>query len=651
MNPLSSIPNYYANILTIFIYSTYLFLPGCFIVYLFNIRKHKFLFSYATSLTLLTVTQLPFRYAEGSVFYWAWSLHLIIALLAFATIYKRLSYVGPQFEHLYAKPSNTSLGLILVIVPFSLYHFIIGPYTEIPSDFWEHLARVNIALTAMSNDQFNSTISTLAQTVGHIDFTHFLHARVAHTIKHLPLASIDGSTLVPSVVFLGSIYFFTASLLERSTLSNRLVIFAAILSTLLTMFSFGTATFSYLRYYAYFPTIFCFPIFFLCISLLLEFLEDEHTKIYRIILITVFLITMALIHIQEAMFTAIVMSGITLWRTARLYISQTNQAQNLLKRHFFLSLLTISVITILTLVAVVLKNPSPWGYTPHVISLTNLFSSYPGLPIANPTFRFWDTLGYFGVIVYIFYVFNMKYFRGNDYINVCMLSPLFTHLNPVFSLLFLHFGSSTALWRTSYLMPLSITASLLIVFSIHHLSSHRNTFRQVILGLLVASILLSLSPFSFLGKHNRTSRFSSLSAVDEAAGANLWSDLIIEISRIKRVQPIRGVLTDHVTTFLLDSSVFGLVPNRNSLNYFPNHNKDYQTDIKYSDFTNHLLVVNRRDGLMTSSSDIAGHWPRNILKTSNLYPEDIDLFILNNPNFFRLLWSNNSIYVYQLISE
>ena len=79
--------------------------------------------------------------------------------------------------------------------------------------------------------------------------------------------------------------------------------------------------------------------------------------------------------------------------------------------------------------------------------------------------------------------------------------------------------------------------------------------------------------------------------------------------------------------------------------------KNDKTDIKYSDFANYLLVLNRRDGLMTSSSDIAGHWPRKILKTSNLYPEDIDLFILNNPNFFRLLWSNNSIYVYQLISK
>ena len=152
-----------------------------------------------------------------------------------------------------------------------------------------------------------------------------------------------------------------------------------------------------------------------------------------------------------------------------------------------------------------------------------------------------------------------------------MFSPLFTHFNPVFSLLFLHIGSSTTLWRTSYLMPLSITASLLIVFSIHHLSSHRNTFRQVILGLLVASILLSLSPFSFLGKHNRTSRFSSLSAVDKAAGANLWSDLIIENSRIKRVQSIRGVLTDHVTTFVLDSSVFGLIPNPVSYTHLRAH--------------------------------------------------------------------------------
>ena len=650
MNFLSSIPSYYDDILTVLIYSVYLFFPGYFIVYLFNIRKHKFLLSYAISFTLLTVIQLPFRWAEAPVSYWAWSLQLIIAPLALATIYKRFTRIGLDLDPQTTKFSYVSLGLILVIATFAIYHYIVGPYTEIPSDFWEHLARVNIALNAVGHDQFNSPISAVAQSVGHIDFVHFLHAKVAHTIKHPPLASISSSTLVPAVIFLGSIYLFTVSLLERSRLSSRLVILAATLSTLLTITSFGTATFSYVRYYAYFPTIFCFPIFFLCISLLLDFLGDKHTRLTRLYLIAIFLITMALVHAQEAMFAVIVMAGITVWRTARLYLNHTN-SQMLLKRHFLLSLSTISAIIIGTVVTLVLKSPSPWGHTPHVISLTGLFSSHPALPIASPTFRFWDTLGYFGVVIYIFYVLNIKYFRDNDYINVCMFSPVFTHFNPVFSLLFLHIGSSTTLWRTSYLMPLSITASLLIVFFIDYLSNHRKPFTKVLLWSFITLILLSLTPFSIGDKYNRTSRFSSLSAVDKTAGASLWSDLIIEISRIKLVQPIRGVLTDHVTTFVLDSSVFGRIPNRNSSNYFPNHNKDYETDIKYSDFTNHLLVVNRRDGLMTSSSAVAGHWPQKILKISNLYPEDIDLFILNNPDLFRLIWANDHIYVYQIIPK
>ena len=110
-------------------------------------------------------------------------------------------------------------------------------------------------------------------------------------------------------------------------------------------------------------------------------------------------------------------------------------------------------------------------------------------------------------------------------------------------------------------------------------------------------------------------------------------------------------MTDHVTTFVLDSSVFGRIPYRNSSSYFPKHNKDYENDLKYSDFTNHLLVLNRRDGLMTTSSDIAGHWDRNILKISKLYPKNIDSFISDNPELFSLIWSNNSIYVYQIVPE
>ena len=651
MNFFSSITSYYPNVLTIVIYTTYLFLPGYFIVYLFNIRKHKFLLSYAISLTLLVVTQLPFRWVEGPVSYWVWSLNLIIASLALGTIYTFFTRVGLESAQQHTKFSSTNLGLILIIATFALYHYIVGPYTEIPSDFWEHLARVNIALNAVVNDKFNSPISTLAQTVGHIDFIHFLHAKVGHAIKHPPLTSISGSTLVPSVIFLSSIYLFTVLLLERSSLSTRLIIFAAILSTLLTITSFGTATFSYIRYYAYFPTIFCFPIFFLCISLLLEFLVDQHTRLTRLYLIAIFLMTMALVHTQEAMFTVIVMVGITVWRTIRLSISHTTCSQSVFRRHVWSSLLSILVIVILTSVILILKNPAPWGHTPHVISLTDPFSNHRGLPIANPTFRFWDTLGYFGIVVYIFYLLNVKYFRGNDYINVSMLTPLLTHFNPVFALLFLHLGSSTTLWRTSYLMPLSITASLLIVFFIDQLANHRHHYRRVMLGALLALILLSLLPFSIQDNPNRTSRLSSLFAVDKSAGANLWSDLIVEISRIKLVQPIRGILTDHVTTFVLDSSVFNRVPNRNSSSYFPKHNEDYEADIKHSDFTNHLLVINKRDGLMTTSSDIAGHWDRNILKISSLYPKDIDIFIRDHPNLFNLIWSNHSIYVYQIISE
>ncbi|SVD78389.1 uncharacterized protein METZ01_LOCUS431243, partial [marine metagenome] len=133
MNFLSSIPSYYDDILTVLIYSVYLFFPGYFIVYLFNIRKHKFLLSYAISLTLLTVIQLPFRWAEAPVSYWAWSLQLIIAPLALATIYKRFTRI--DLDPLPTKFSHTSLGLVLVIATFAIYHYIVGPYTEIPSDF------------------------------------------------------------------------------------------------------------------------------------------------------------------------------------------------------------------------------------------------------------------------------------------------------------------------------------------------------------------------------------------------------------------------------------------------------------------------------------------------------------------------------------
>ena len=150
---------------------------------------------------------------------------------------------------------------------------------------------------------------------------------------------------------------------------------------------------------------------------------------------------------------------------------------------------------------------------------------------------------------------------------------------------------------------------------------------------------------------NRTSRLPSFYSVEQTAGHLLWEDLIQVVHNIAEEKNIRGVLTDHVTQFVLDAAVFRKTPMRQSREYFPANNPGYKDDLLYSDFSRHLLVVNERDGQETGSSRLSGHWGQKILKVSDLYPSDLDEFIDRNPQLFIKIWEQNSIKIFEILPK
>ena len=132
----------------------------------------------------------------------------------------------------------------------------------------------------------------------------------------------------------------------------------------------------------------------------------------------------------------------------------------------------------------------------------------------------------------------------------------------------------------------------------------------------------------------------------KTSGAGLWNDLIETVDQIQREQPVRRIITDAVTRFVLYSATRGEIwwwPERE---YFPKHRENYQEDFLTSDFSDSLLVINKRNGTMTNSARYAGHWPPNVLNVAQYYPEDLDQFIAKHPEHFDLLWSNNNSKVF-----
>ena len=105
----------------------------------------------------------------------------------------------------------------------------------------------------------------------------------------------------------------------------------------------------------------------------------------------------------------------------------------------------------------------------------------------------------------------------------------------------------------------------------------------------------------------QSSRAPSLISVAARSGEGLWGDLIDKVSRVTQTRKIKGVVADTVTQFVRDAAVFGKTPQRSSLQYFPASNSNYQGDLLFSDFSQHLLILDFRDGDVTESARFAGH--------------------------------------------
>jgi len=289
---------------------------------------------------------------------------------------------------------------------------------------------------------------------------------------------------------------------------------------------------------------------------------------------------------------------------------------------------------------------NPWSNTPHVVDVGMFVPPLSGLPIDNPLFRFWDTIGYFGIGVYIWIVLRWKSLAKSDFLSASMIIPFFTNLNPFFAVLYLHFGPATGLWRTAYLIPSGIMAATL--FTLVFLSSpiQKQIRPRWTDYLLVTALILSLAPLHYQNHFNRTSRLPSLLPVYESSGSGLWSDVIHAITEIQAERDIRRIITDSVTKFVLYSATRNQIWPWAHNSYFPKHINDYKEDFLTSDFTQSLLVINKRNGRLTNSARYAGHWPPNTLKVSQNYPQDLDDFIATYPDKFELLWSATDIKIF-----
>ena len=641
------------NILAAVVYSFILLVPGYLFCLIADIRRSRFLLSFGVSFSLFVLCQLVGRYLGSSFNLWLLSsCASLAAVLFFCWVYSRV--------HGLARPKrvlkwNPLFGSILVLGSFSCYHILVGPYTEIPSDLYKHLARVKM----VSNSLYGGVVPHLDFSLQDLLFigdrqkyfiVPFLHAVVSTKLRVLPVDIVPAATLISSLIFLSSVYWFSLRLLADIKIPINYKVVAASAAVIFTLLWLGVATFSYVRYYAYFASIFNFCLFFGCVVLLLDYLERSRTSELNLMAMGSFLFVMRVVHEQEMLFSLVILSGIVIWHFVKVKkgvcpcdLVMTRRAKRLF--------VTVCVLVPTAICLIFVKKDIGLVIYPHIVDVGAILPLGVPLLIANPELRFWDTLAFYGLIVYLWYFFRYAWFGKTSYVVVAMASPLLTLFNPIFVGWFLRVlpaGGWDVIWRLAYLMPLGIVGAFLLIFSFWNGRKYPNWRRYMNSGFGTVLLIGALTPFHTPYLSNNNSRLSSLGPVDELAGSGLWGDLI---TAVQAVPGNRVIFADGVTRYVLGAVTRHYYPNKEGYEFDNAALPVTAWPTSIEQLLNHpgaLLVINRRNGRETASARISGHWAADELMVSRFYPSELDDFIVVNGSRFSLLWKKNHIWLYEI---
>lgn len=648
------------RVISVFLYLSYLFIPGYLVIRLAKLKDHRVTVYFAISFSILIVSQIPYRLTGGSVMMWYGWLHAVMAVTLFSAYFSRflrLDYFVVKESRGLSEQRVERLGLILVGTGFAIYHFLVGPYTEIPSDFWAHLSRVVDEKYFLKTGVYpaGEDIRVLLDDPG---FVHFLHGVVAELLSVHPLVIVREVTLVTSLIFVFVYYQFTLRVIDGLKMTHNKRVATALLATGLMVVSYGVATFSYIRYYAYFPHILNMALAFSSILLVIDYLERAEKKWLYLALAAVLVAIMIIVNRQEAVFALVIIAGISVIRLLRTYTSRGEFDHRVIYRNRIVGYTTLAFTLAVVIAGYDLRHlilgseDKPIRFTQSgLIDLGRYLRINWQVLIANPTMRFWDTLAPAGIVVYLWYLVRLRWFKGADYLNVGMLSPLVTLFNPLFVWWFLHIASWDPLWRMALVIPVPIVGAVLVIksFSAPGLVFKSSKFwGSCALSLI---FLASLLPWENTLFENTRSRFPSLAALSKTNGEQLWWDLI---NVVDQVDGKRHLVTDPVTHYVLSSSTRHRLKSPGKAGW--QHSRDpfsgdYKDRLLYYGMDGGIVIVNERDGSPSKSGSWSGHWPEDILTVSGRYPSDIKRFLQSRKEEFKQIWKGNSIVAYKVLRD
>ncbi len=659
-------------------YIYHFFAAGILIAYLVGLRKLGPLIAFPLSYLLLVINLMAVKALDGSVGVYSLLINGQILLLATLTVARaepRRRVIRDTLEVAAAlrqsfqqtwRQQMPVFASVIVFAALTAYFLYVGPYTEVPADAWVHIGKLQEShQTIITTGTFRSVDEWTALLGKNAFYWYDLHAYLFDlagiTVREalLPLSTLN------SLVLLATVFVFTLLIVGDPPIIDRHRVYVALLAVIFFTMHFGVNVFSYVRYYVFGPAILNYAVFLISLVLIRDCIQISHyRKHVYFLLLLLFVVLMALVHIQESLFTLIMFALMLTyaWALSGSRAAQTNIADaphgeavgaRWRPRHLSLLFWTTALMAVSALLFIhfTLERSDPLAYG-RLIPLQQVLPFFRHMFILDPRRELYQVLTLWGFVVYLLFFFRWKWFRPNIVLVAGMLSPVFTVLNPVFSDAFLRIHGTTVFWRLLYMVPLASVAAVIFWRALLAIRLGTSVVGRV-KGLLAAVTLVGLLfPIDFVYLVSPYSRLQTLKKVDEQNDYHFWQDLYDYLDTLER--PYQ-VLTDPVTGYTLRALTKHQYSGKKffaSGRYGYRHfNFENYTAARHARYRGWLLIINRRDGAHSVTGALSGHWSEGVLYLDRHYDDGLLTFVQARPDIFEKLWEQDEITVYRITPD
>jgi hypothetical protein len=632
---------YVTGISYLFIHLLAFSLPGWMITRLFGFQSARLVFVVASAYIYYALLAIGSKWFDLSLvnFYSAY-IALLFAITLVAFVFRPVNISPPIDRH-------WLVGLLIVVIGYSIYRYIVGPYTEIPADLYRHLEYARIQFDAMAEGHLGSQhdIQAILKQKGGIWYSFYALITLLTGLEFSQ--TFPWATFANSLVFLAVVFSFAWYIFERLCQSPSSRLFAALLATFFTASHMGINVFSYLRYYSFAPTMLNMTIYFASLIAILELFKWQSQQVAYSIFLLLGLFAGIAIHMQEALFILCMGAMMLLWyallpKRFALRLDRYFPVHKLWLYRLLLALLLLGFAALVIWSYMHLGRPNSFFH--KVIPLSNQFSLLKRILFINPTYQGIQVITIWGLAVYLVFIVYWRKFIQHPYLFAGMLLPLATVFNPVFVDWFLRLDGVHTLWRMLYIVPIHFVAALSVVFLTSSATTFSQWWKKGMAYMMIIGLFALLLPIPGVNPNSRL----TLAPIDADEGYSYWQDLIDYLNQ-EELKPTT-LLTDPVTGYVLN----GLSKHRS---YQYKFFRKYMRQINFQSYENAplkqykgwLLVINDRNGGYSETGDYALHWRGDILQTADFYSKPLRTHIDNNPeDRFKLLWEANKIRVYRI---